>query len=93
MSDKILFCTCAKMILFTTSELKLYLITSAINYTTENYYVKLISLNFPGGGGGGGPFDPCNHPLDPHMGWFKISYVFLTFLTISIFNLKGKLAS
>lgn len=34
------------MILFTTSELKLYLITSAINYTTENYYVKLISLTF-----------------------------------------------
>lgn len=92
MSDKILFCTCAKMIFFTTSELKLYLNTSAINYTPENYYVKLISLNFPGGGEGG-PFDPCNHPLDPHMGWFKISYVFLTFLTISIFNLKGKLVS
>lgn len=53
MSDKILFCTCAKMILFTTSELKLYLITSAINYTTENYYVKLISLNFPRWVGGG----------------------------------------
>lgn len=79
------------MILFTTSELKLYLITSAINYTTENYYVKLIRWNFPGGGGG--PFDPCNHPLDPHMGWFKISYVFLAFLTISIVNFKGKLAS
>lgn len=62
MSDKILFCTCAKMILFTTSELKLYLITSAINYTTENYYVKLISLNFPGGGEGGGSFRPLQPP-------------------------------